>query len=70
VRPSPSLRDAVVVAGLHLGVVAVCSRLAGLRTPATQAVAVSAVAYVMAAAALVAAGVCRTDRIDRTDPTL
>lgn len=49
------LADVVVVGALHLGVVGVCSRVAGLRTSAPQALAISAVAYVLAAAGLVAA---------------
>lgn len=57
-RPAAGLRvrarDAVVVAALHAGLVAACSRVAGLRTPAVQALAIAAVAYALAAAVLVA----------------
>jgi hypothetical protein len=41
---------------LHVGVVAVCSRVAGLRTPATQALVISAVTYALVAAVLVGVG--------------
>jgi hypothetical protein len=48
------LRDALAVGAVHLALVAACSRIAGLRTSASQALAISAVAYALAAAALVA----------------
>ena len=38
---------------LHLGLVAACSRVAGLRTSAGQALVIAAVAYALAAGALV-----------------
>jgi hypothetical protein len=54
-RPSPlPLRDALAVGVVHLGLVAVCSRVAGLRTSASEALGISVVAYALAAAALVA----------------
>jgi hypothetical protein len=46
-------RDTLWVAALHLGVVVVCSRVAGLRTSATQSLVISSVAYGAAAALLV-----------------
>lgn len=46
-------RDAVVVAALHVGVVAACSRIAGLRSSAVEALAICVVVYVVAAALLV-----------------
>lgn len=52
-RPLP-VRDALVVGALHLGLVAACSRVAGLRTSASQALIISAVAYAVAAGALAA----------------
>jgi hypothetical protein len=52
--PSPlPLRDALIVGALHLGLVAACSRVAGLRTSATEALVIAAFAYALAAAALV-----------------
>jgi hypothetical protein len=48
------LRDVLTVAALHVGLVAACSRIAGLRTSAAQALVIAAVAYALAAAALVA----------------
>jgi hypothetical protein len=53
-QPSAALRDALTVGALHVGLVAACSRVAGLRTSATQALVISAVAYAVAATALVA----------------
>ena len=65
-RPSPlPLRGALTVGVLHLGVVAACSRVAGLRTSAPQALVISAVAYALAAALLVVLGL-RADAGSRT----
>lgn len=52
-RPDESWRHVLVVAALHVGVVAVCSRVAGLRTEAADAAVISAVAYVVGGALLV-----------------
>jgi hypothetical protein len=51
--PTVSLAQAALVAALHLAVVAVCSRVAGLRESATEALVISGLAYVAAAAGLV-----------------
>jgi hypothetical protein len=56
-RSSLTARDALVVGALHLGLVAACSRVAGLRTSAGQALAISAFAYALVAGALVAVSV-------------
>ncbi|HEY8525610.1 MAG TPA: hypothetical protein VIL48_11630 [Acidimicrobiales bacterium] len=53
-RPAPWGRDAAARGLVHLGLVAACSRVAGLRTSAVQAGAISVAAYAAAAAVLVA----------------
>jgi hypothetical protein len=51
--PSPGeVRRAVVLAGLHLVVVVVCARVAGLRPSTAEAFAITAVVYVAAGVAL------------------
>ena len=55
IPPAPvPLRYAAMVVVLHVGVVAVCSRVGGLRTSAVEAFVVCAVAYAVAAGVLVA----------------
>jgi hypothetical protein len=65
-QPTPGrrLRDQVVVVSVQLGLVAVCSRVAGLRTSAAEALVISAVAYVAAAIALRALGARARDASD------
>jgi hypothetical protein len=54
IPPAPvPLRYAATVVALHLGVVAVCSRVGGLRSSALEAFVVCTLAYAAAAAALV-----------------
>jgi hypothetical protein len=54
IPPAPvPLRYAATVVALHVGVVAVCSRVGGLRSSAIEAFVVCALAYVVAAAVLV-----------------
>jgi len=60
-----SLLQALLVAGLHVVLVAVCSRVAGLRDAAPEALVICAVAYA-AAAALLVWGTRRLDGLDAT----
>lgn len=55
-RASRVRPDTLALATVHVVLVAVCSRVAGLRTPASQALAISAAAYVAAAVLLVVLG--------------
>jgi hypothetical protein len=48
----PPMRDALMVAALHVVVVALCSRVAGLRESAAEALVISGAVYVAAAALL------------------
>jgi hypothetical protein len=54
-RGAVSGRQALVAVALHVGVVAVCSRVGGLRESAADALVICAVAYAVSAAALVLA---------------
>jgi hypothetical protein len=54
IAPSGELPRLALVLGLHVALVAACSRVAGLRTSATEALVLAAVAYAATAAAFVA----------------
>lgn len=50
--PDTSVRHALVLTAVHVGVVVVCSRIGGLRSSAGEAAAICAVGWVVAAAVL------------------